>query len=180
MSRLMSPLARITGRFWRRQSGSASLEFVILFPAFMTFFLMCVETGVLLIRGAMLNHGVDVAMRELRLGTLNPMTHDGLRSSICENSAIIPNCEAVLLVELRPIDTTTWSPLTNSATCVDRSEPIQPVLDFVPGTKNDMMLVRVCAVFDPFFPTGALASTMKLDDTGAYAIITTSAYVNEP
>jgi len=165
---------------WRREDGNATIEFVLLFPAFMTLFLVVFETGLLLTRGVMLDRGVDIAMRELRLGTLNPMTHDGLKAKICQHSVIIPDCADSVLVELRPVSTTTWEPLAGSATCVDRTEDVQPVLDFETGASNEMMLVRVCAVFDPFFPTTGLAAQMKLDDSGAYALVTTSAYVNEP
>ncbi len=165
---------------WRREDGNATIEFVLLFPAFMTLFLVVFETGLLMTRGVMLDRGVDIAMRQLRLGTLDPMTHDGLKAKICEQSVIIPDCNNSVLVELRPISTTTWEPLAQAATCVDRTEDVQPVLDFESGASNEMMLVRVCAVFDPFFPTTGLAAQMKLDDSGAYALVATSAYVNEP
>lgn len=164
----------------RREDGNATIEFVLLFPALITVFLMVVETGVILIRGTMLDRAVDISMRELRLGTLSPMTHDGLKQSICDNSLIIQNCGDVILVELRPISTATWTPLEGATTCVNRSEEVQPVLDFVPGLQNEMMLVRVCAVFDPFFPTGQLAAQIKMDDQGGYALVAMSAYVNEP
>jgi len=176
----LGTLPRRLLRRWRREDGNATIEFVLLFPAFMTLFLVVFETGLLLTRGVMLDRGVDVAMRELRLGTLDPMTHDGLRDKICEHSVIIPDCTDSVLLELRPISTTTWEPLTHSATCIDRTEDVQPVLEFEPGASNEMMLVRVCAVFDPFFPTTGLAASIKLDESGAYALVATSAYVNEP
>lgn len=180
MIRPLSWVGRRLRQAWRRDDGNATIEFVLLFPAFMTLFLVVFETGLMLTRGVMLDRGVDMAMRELRLGTLDPMTHDGLKDAICEGSVIIPACTDSVLVELRKISTTTWEPLNNTATCVDRTEDVQPVLDFETGAKNDMMLVRVCAVFDPFFPTSGLAAQMKLDDSNAYALVTTSAYVNEP
>lgn len=173
-------LIRNLRRDLAREDGNATIEFVLLFPAIMTLFLMSFETGLHMTRGVMLDRGVDIAMRELRLGTLDPMTHAQLKTTICDNSVIIPDCEESVLIELRPIDTTTWSPLGTDATCVDRAEDIQPVLDFEAGLSNELMLVRVCAVFDPFFPTAQLASQMELDDTGAYALVATSAYVNEP
>jgi hypothetical protein len=165
---------------WRRENGNSAIEFALLFPAFITLFLVVVETGVMMTRGVMLDRAVDMSMRSLRLGTLNPMTHDSLKTNICTNSVVIPDCENVLLLELRPISTTTWEPLTNDVTCVDRTEDIQPVLEFDAGASNEMMLVRVCAVFDPFFPTTGLAAQLNLDDSGAYALVSTSAYVNEP
>ncbi|MBV1869088.1 MAG: pilus assembly protein [Marinosulfonomonas sp.] len=172
-------IRRVLKRRARQESGTATIEFALLFPAFITLFLMVFETGLLLTRGVMLDRGVDISMRELRLGTLNPMTHTNLKSKICANSAIIPDCMESVTVELLPVDST-WMPLATGPTCVDRTEVIQPVLDFVPGAANELVLVRVCAIFDPFFPSTGLAAQIRLDATGAYALVATSAYVNEP
>jgi len=179
----MQTLAKLAGMIRRalgRENGNATIEFVILFPALMTLFLMVVETGVLLTRGVMLDRAVDISMRELRLGTLTPMTHAGLKTSICANSVIIPDCENVVLIELRPVSTATWATLTGPTTCVDRSAVVQPVLDFIQGVQNEMMVVKVCAVFDPFFPSGQLAAQIKMDNDDGYALVAMSAYVNEP
>lgn len=175
-----APARSALRRFLARSDGNATIEFVILFPALMTIFLMAVELGVLLARGVMLDRAVDIAVRELRLGRLNPMTHDGLKAEICSNSVIIPNCDSVTLLELRPVSTTTWAELNTAATCVDRTEEVQPVLEFDSGATNEMMLVIACSVFDPFFPTTGLAAKMRLDPSGAYALVSSSAYVNEP
>ncbi len=180
MMRLPARLMAAAARLSRREDGNATIEFVLLFPALITLFLMVVETGVLMTRGVMLDRAVDMSMRELRLGTLTPMTPAGLRSSICKNALIISNCQNVLTVELRPISTTTWTPLTGATSCVNRDANIKPVLDFHPGIKNEMMLVRVCAIFDPFFPTSGLAAQIKVDNSGGYALVAMSAYVNEP
>ncbi len=178
MSRARKIFARLRATFGR-EDGSATVEFVILFPAFMAIFLMTVETGVLMTRGVMPDRALDISMRELRLGSLSPMTTDALKTSICENSVVIPNCENVLMLALAPISTETWAAPTE-VTCVDRSQDVQPVLDFTSGGQNQMMIVWACAVFDPFFPTSGLAAQMKLDDTGAYALVAMSAFVNEP
>lgn len=165
---------------WRNEDGNATIEFVILFPAFMTLFLIVFETGMMLTRGVMLDRGLDIAMRELRLGTLDPMTHDGLKTRICEESVIIPDCSNSVHVALQPVSKSTWSPLTKSTECVDREKDIKPDIEFESGTSNELMLVRVCSVFDPFFPSTGLAAQMKLESSGDYALITTSAFVNEP
>ncbi len=180
MTRVVAKTLSAGRRALSREEGNATIEFVLLFPALFTLFLMVVESGVLMTRGVMLDRAVDMSMRELRLGTLTPMTPDGLKTSICQKSVIIPDCQNVLSLELRPISTTTWTPLSGATTCVNRDEDIQPVLDFEPGIKNEMMLVRVCAIFDPFFPTSGLAAQIKLDPTGGYALVAMSAYVNEP
>jgi len=187
MTGIISPTdpARKLGRAIRRRAGqeggNATIEFVILFPMLMMLFFVVFETGLLMTRGVMLDRAVDISMRDLRLGTLTPMTHEGLRDRICENTVIIADCDNVVLIELRRVSTETWTPLGDGpTTCVDRSEPVQPVLAFESGVQNEMMVVRVCAVLDPFFPGTGLAARMQLDSTGAYALVTMSAYVNEP
>jgi hypothetical protein len=43
-----------------------------------------------------------------------------------------------------------------------------------------MMLIRACAKFDPLFPTSGLGFQLPRDNTGAYALIAATAFVNEP
>ena len=179
MYRLRNMAQRFKGRL-TREDGNATIEFVFLFPALITLFLMVVEAGVIMTRGVMLDRGVDISMRLLRLGALVPMDHDTLKTEICNNAMIIPDCLNSVLIELRPIDKTTWTPLSGATTCIDRTEEIDPVLEFTAGVANEMMLVRVCAVYDPFFPTTGLAAQMQLDASGAYHLVAMSAYVNEP
>ncbi|MEZ5796378.1 MAG: hypothetical protein R3D63_02055 [Paracoccaceae bacterium] len=42
------------------------------------------------------------------------------------------------------------------------------------------MIVRVCAVQDPFFPTTGLGLQLKADAEGGYQLIAASVFVNEP
>ena len=42
------------------------------------------------------------------------------------------------------------------------------------------MLVRACAVFDPYFPTSAWGLQLPLDASGGYQLVAMSAFVNEP
>ena len=166
--------------FARKENGSATVEFVILFPLFMGLFLMSVEIGIYMARSLMLDRAIDVSMRSLRLGSLTPMTHDGLKASICANSVIIPNCSESLTLELVPIDVKTTDARQKAIQCRDKSEEVEPVLEFSAGAANEMMLVATCAKFSPFFPSTGLAAQMQVDGSGEYALVATSAYVNEP
>jgi len=169
------------GRALRRdETGSATVEFVIIFPVIMTIFLMSIEIGVMMTRGMMLDRGIDITMRDLRLGNMTPMTYDQLKKEICRNSLIIPECETSISLELRPTPASGFVPTSNRPQCTDKSEEVKPVLEFTPGTSNELMLVSACATFDPVFPTTGLAATIKLDGANEYALVATSAYVNEP
>ncbi len=177
----LRPLRRVMHQFWRAETGTATIEFVIVFPVFITIFVSAFEAGLLKTRHVMLERSVDLAVRQLRLGTWVPPTHQELKQEICDHANIIPDCMNVMLLELRPVSTQTWSPLAEATSCVDRAEEIAPVTDFDGGQQNEMMLVRVCVIVDPFFPYTGLGLTLpEHDQTGGYALVSTSAFVNEP
>jgi len=167
-------------KFRRSTDGTASVEFVIIFPVVMSLVLMAVEMGVYMTRSLMLDRAIDISMRSLRLGELTPMTHAGLKDDICRNSLIIPDCTNSLSVELVELDLITENPKNRGFVCHDKSDDVSPVLDFGAGAANTLMLVSACATFVPFFPTTGLAATIKLNGAGEYAMVATSAYVQEP
>jgi hypothetical protein len=116
----------------------------------------------------------------LRIGTLVAPTHDELKAEICRQSLIIPECEESLTAELRPVSTVTWEMPTNKIACVDRTQEVKPVLEVTPGAANELMLIRVCAKFAPVIPTSGLGLALHKDGFGNYALVATSAFVNEP
>ena len=164
----------------RSEDGTATIPFVMFVPFYMLLLLSSIEMGMLMIRHVMLERALDIAVRDLRLGTWNPPTNTDLKRRICRSAGLIPDCMNSVMVELRPVSKTTWSPLASGPTCVDRNASIQPVTSFVAGTSNDMMLIRACAKFDPIFPTTGLGSSLPKDNSGAYALVSSTAFVNEP
>jgi len=166
-------------RWARREDGAVAVEFVILFPAFMALFLSSFELGLYMTRQVMLDRATDLTVRALRLGQFEDPTQELLRFNICRRAAVVPNCQNRLLIEMTPIPTTTWTTLPNAAQCVNREEDIDPVIAFNGGQPNDLMLIRVCALLEPVFPTTRIALEMP-NYGNFYALVTTSAFVNEP
>lgn len=165
-----------------REDGTASVEFVIMLPVFMVLVFSAVEAGMMQLRYVMMERGLDLTVRELRLGQIHNPTQDKVKAEICRLSLVLPDCINTLMVEMRPIDTTTWTGLDQNTECVDRSKPInvQSATNFNSGTGDELMLVRVCGVYDPIWPTAGLGLKMQKDATGAYHLVATSAFVNEP
>lgn len=172
-------LRRVT-RFLRGQRGNSTVEFALLFPAFMAIFASTFESGLLITRYAMLDRGLDLAVRELRLNTGAGVTHEDVRARICENTLILPNCEKALHLELVNIPRSGWTMPDARTQCVDRTGEINPTLRFAPGDANDLMFIRACYVVDPIFPTFGLGSSVNRDASGAMRIVATSAFSNEP
>lgn len=167
-------------RALRRQGGGASIEFVLVFPVLMALVGAIFEAGIATTRQVMLERALDLAMRDLRLGAMSAPSHDGLRRAICDRAAVIRDCEAAMLLELRPIDTDNWAGLDSPIRCIDRSEEIAPVTQFRTGGAQALMLVRACVIVDPVVPVSALALALPRDGAGGYRLLAASVFVNEP
>lgn len=167
-------------RGWRAEAGTATTEFVIIFPLFIAILLTAVETGIHMSRNVMLERAVDLTVRDLRLGSWEQPTPADLRQRICERASIIRSCEETLLLELHQVDASTWDGLTLGVSCMNRETDFFPVTEFRPGTTNDLMLLRACVIADPIMPVNSLMLTMPRDPSGGYRVAAVSAFVNEP
>ncbi len=186
----MTRLDRFLGRRLRagaREDGNASVEFALLFPLFLTLFISSIESGLMSLRYVMLDRSVDLAVRELRLGLAIEFSsmsateaHDELKTRICSNTLMIPDCGNVLFLELISVNPDAWNIPSPNTQCVDRTEEINPTLNFNPGAANEMMIVRACAVVDPLVPDFGLGARFMKDASGGVALIASSAFVNEP
>lgn len=182
-SNVIRKAGRAARRMWRGVGGNASVEFVIIFPFFITFFLSVFESGFLMTRHVMLERGLDIAVRDLRLHTGKPTSHDQIRDEVCKNALIIKDCQKVLKVELAPVDTATWKLPVSTADCIDRGDTKSfdnRDDNFQTGLSNQLMFVRACAVVNPFFPGTGLGLQLPKDKTGGYRMVAVSAFVHEP
>lgn len=168
-------------RFRSEESGLATMEFVILFPVFFTIFLSGFELSFVMLRQMFLERALDLTVRDLRLGTWPNVTTAILKTSICDRVGnLLGNCQGELVIELQPVDRTTWTTPNPAAYCVNRDTNVQPTVSFDAGTENEMVLIRVCAIIDPFFPGSALALILEPNAGDGMAIVATSGFVNEP
>lgn len=182
MRPFLSLLNRRASRLRRDESGSSTVEFVMLFPLFTTIFLAAFESGYLMLRNVMLERSVDLAVRELRLGDPQPPSFNEFKQQICQNTWFVTDCTSRVQVQLRPVDMTTWGPLNGDPRCIDVESAIDPFdqTEYLVGGNNELMMVRVCALFRPLFPTTGLGLNMQYDGEGNYSLVVTTAFVNEP
>lgn len=180
MSRAAHTPRRPARRFWRREDGTATIEFALLVPVFLSVLISGVEVGVLTARQTMMERGMEQTMRALRLGHLMPVNLDTLRERICRDTVIVRNCEANLLVELRRMEPENITLPTGNAPCINRDEETQPAVTLTPGVEHDLVLVRVCLIVDPVLPTSGWGLGLRPDESGGFRMVTSSVYVNEP
>ncbi|MDJ1015568.1 MAG: TadE/TadG family type IV pilus assembly protein [Paracoccaceae bacterium] len=162
------------------EAGAASIEFVLLFPVFFTLFISAFEVAMMNVRAVMLERATDIVVRDIRLSSGNNIEYEDVVDDICAEALVIGECASVLKIEMIPVDQTAWATLDGDIDCVQRDEDIEPVISFQNGQENELMLMRVCAIMDPFFPTIGVGRSMPKDASGGYIVSTSSAFVNEP
>lgn len=168
-------------RFWLRNTGTATVEFVIALPLVLAMLFSSVDFGAVMLRQVFLDRAVDLAVREVRLGNVPSSGIDSLRALICQRTVLISDCTSSLTIELRPIDTNTWAGLDTPVQCINRSANIAPTLTFNPSAGNqDLMLVRVCASVDPFLRITGLVMGLGTETGGDLRLVSIGAFTNEP
>ena len=167
-------------RLWRDDEGTATVEFAIVFPFFISLFLSSVELGMITLRHTMLERGLDLVVRDIRLGTGTAPQHDDIKDEICNYAGLIPNCASTLRLEMVQVDLRNAVALNSEVDCIDSSKEVEPVRSFVNGAENDMMILRACVKYDPIFPTSGLGKQLQTDGAGQAALVAMAAFVQEP
>ena len=176
----MRKLFTLPRHLLREETGTATVEFVIVFPFFLGLMLSMFELSLITMRETMLERALDLTVREIRLETGAAPQHDEIKTRVCERAPVIPDCEKNLRLEMVQVDPRAWTLPDAEFDCVDRSQDVQPVRTFVNGMENDLMLLRACAKFSPVFPGAGLGKKLSKDGAGMAALIATSAFVQEP
>lgn len=185
MAFALKSLARFLRMFRREEDGSPSVEFALVFMPFILLPVSGFELGLLMTRHVMLERGIDMAVRQVRLNTGTSITELQFKQMICNGAAILPDCMTNVRLELRPIDLRhSGSNASNSiprhASCTNNNNPFQPARTFQSGISNEMMVVRACGKFVPMLPDFALGYFLSRMDGGYYRVVSTTAFVMEP
>lgn len=180
MRRPLKSLAAALRAFRRSDAGTATVEFAIIFPFYVTLFLTTVELGMITFRHSMLERGLDMAVRDVRLSTGADPSHDEIKDRVCHYAGVLPDCEANLRLEMIRVDPRNYQAPPAAADCIDHSEESNPLREFTHGGANEMMLLRACFVFSPVIPTAGLGYALHKDGAGNAAMVATSAFVQEP
>ncbi|CTQ33881.1 TadE/TadG family type IV pilus assembly protein [Jannaschia rubra] len=167
------------------QRGGATVEFVLLLPAFLMVFISSFDASIMLTRQVMLERAVDVVVRDVRLDSANTQTQGQIRRKICSRAQILPDCNENLLIELTEISQTTYSTPAVDAPCVNQLTSIVPTTSFTANRTGKMILLRACYSVQPVLPLTILAANRTLgshlvnDEDGTFRMVTSTAFVVE-
>ncbi|PTX56703.1 TadE-like protein [Litoreibacter ponti] len=176
-------LRRMWRRLMRREDGNATIEFAILFPAFMLIFMAIFETGMLMTRYMMFDRALDIAVREMRISNNRNFTQAQVKTLLCAQTVILRNhCMEDITLEMVRLqeNSNDWGFPAGQAQCRDRAQQITPVTKFDIGGNNDIIFVRACMAIEPFFPTASLGAFLTRDSGGQLNMVALSAFSVEP
>lgn len=177
----MRRISILLRRFLRAENGNATVEFAITFPAMLLFMLSGIELGIMTLNHSSLERAMDLTVRDIRLGTGTAPQHDDIKDLICDRAGFISNCRSNLRLEMIQVDPRNWAGVAREATCTDASREVQPKINFKNDAEdNELMILRACAKISPVFPTTGLGKNIAKDGAGQYALVSTSAFVQEP
>lgn len=172
-------LARLS-RFRREEDGNSTIEFAIYFTTFFIILAVGVEIAIMNLRHSMLERGVDLVTRDIRLATGDIPSYAAVREKICEESKVLGDCEGNLRLEMQQVEPRAFAVSAEGTDCQNAEEEPRPVRMFQPGTDNQLMLIRACLKYKPMIPGVGLAKELNLDSEGYAQMIVTSAFVQEP
>ncbi|MEM1236818.1 MAG: pilus assembly protein [Pseudomonadota bacterium] len=171
--------ASVFRRFRQDQRGAATFDFVIVVPLYVMLLVAAFETGFISLRQVLLDRGMDMAVRYVRLNTGDPPDYVELKDLICDGAGVIDDCENALKLEMEMQDPRGTLVLDSKPDCVNRSLAVQPAEAYETGSDNQIMFLRACVKFTPLFRTAIMGSAI-IDEYGEYSVVSTSIYVSEP
>ncbi|MEM9763937.1 MAG: TadE/TadG family type IV pilus assembly protein [Pseudomonadota bacterium] len=168
--------------FLRDDRGAASLEFAAVFPLLAAILGAYLEMGWLMTKQMMLDRGLDVTMRQIRVASAGVVNHDTIKDAVCANAYIMIDCGTSLKIQLIPYDDATPADF-NGADCYDREAEVNLASSFADsgGSRDELMFVRACVLVDFLMPGAGLGFyfTQETPSNG-YALVSYSAFKNEP
>lgn len=173
-------LTQLFTRFRQDEEGSTTVEFSVYFTIFFFILAAAVEMGYMNLRHALLERGVDLATREIRLNTGDVPTYEEVRAIICEEAVIVSGCTDNLRLEMIQVDPRNFTAIPPSADCINAEEEPRPVRNFQSGLDNQMMLMRACLKYKPAMPTTSFGLALQKDAQGYAQMVVTSSFVQEP
>ena len=174
---------RARRRLRRDESGAATVEFVILFPLFIALVFAVFESGWLMTRYMMLDRGVDITVRELRLGKYNNPDHATIKDQICEYAMIIRDCRSTLKVQLIELDVSD-PPRRSDVECHDRGVAthlqIASTYQSAATARSSLTFLRACVLVDPIMPGLGFGLLLPQHPSGGHQMVSMTAFKNEP
>ncbi|MEM9749422.1 MAG: TadE/TadG family type IV pilus assembly protein [Pseudomonadota bacterium] len=161
--------------FSRAQDGVAALEFGLLALPFLMILMATIELSILMATNSTVSSALGAASRQIRTGQVQAgdLDRDDILNTVCDFLNNVGGCDGKLYLEVRNFSQFS-AYNSNEPICSDRGgEP-----PFEPGAAGDVVMVRICYIYDVLIPGVGITLATIGDDKRA--IVSTSVFRNEP
>lgn len=182
----MTRLRHRISRFFRREDGFATFEFMLILPVFVMLFISSFELGTVMLRQTMLDRAIDMTVRQIRIGAVTNVDHETIKQMICARTVFLTDCPTELKLEMQVVDPRDWEEMALDVDCIDQEDYGIPPRRFEAGSDNQMMILRACHLFEPFVSSlgfvnqQVLGETIPRESGNSYRLVATASYVVEP
>lgn len=177
-------ISHIKNRLWafRKEEVGAvfTLEFAVMLPLLFMALMFGVELTTHANRQFQVDRALEVTTRAIKLNTAANLSHNDLKTFICQNSGGLDNCDANMRLEMTPINPRDFAVLPSLPDCIDQSEPVNPIRGWTLGQQHELMILRACYNFEPVFGSLGLGKLLGTDGAGMGKMVAISAFVQEP
>lgn len=162
-------------RFGRRQEGATAVEFSLVLLPFLSILLMTMETALVFFAQQTLETAAADSARLIMTGQAQNQSFDAakFKSAVCDRVVALFDCSGGMYVDVQKY--TSFASINNGV-AVDSNG--NPVTNYNPGGKNDIVVVRliyrwpiVSPLTQPYLADGS---------TGKRMLVATAAFRNEP
>ena len=126
---MITRMTSLFRRFARDESGNTNtVAFAIWTPILLLTLATALEVGIYTARATLMERGMDIAARDIRLGTGTAPQHNEIVARICEEAVIIANCEDNMRLDTHTLAPSNAALITRAADICEQYE--RPVATF--------------------------------------------------
>ncbi|MEM9797925.1 MAG: TadE/TadG family type IV pilus assembly protein [Pseudomonadota bacterium] len=162
------------------ERGSSTVEFVIILPIFLLIFMLSFETSMIMSRQVMLERGMDLAARGIRLDSSSTLTLNQLRGEICNRARILPECMTHMRVQLQEIDRADYLVPAISDPCINNTGAALGLEQFAGLRENKLLIMRACFAVEPVLARFGLGGDFIHPPEGGYFLSSATVVMVEP
>ena len=169
-------------RLYRNDEGATAVEFAIIGPIFFAMLFAAVELGLILTKITLLEMSASDISKTIYVGAAanGEVSKEDLEKEVCDLVGIVdPNCMGNLAIELTEVPSFLAIPQSD-AKCIDKNEPINPTVSFVPGSADSIVYMRICLTTGIFTPGLGFGLALPKTDNGKLQLVSSLAFANEP
>ena len=138
---------RRIARFWRAEDGATAIEFAIVAMPFFFVIGVIMEIGIMLFTEYSIQNAVEGASRIIRVSGTGTMSGEEFRQRICDQGALVKNCETRLGLAVESAGNFQGLDVPNISDIAPGS-----VLGFTPGTPGDAVVIVATHDWEFIFP----------------------------